>query len=131
MPSDSSRSESSSPGVCGRLDEVRDVLDEIEGPGVVGGEEGIGGGVTETERCVVARCNTGREPQAEEEDVLKGKSFECKVVSAMGGIVSWWAPDSPFTGSSWADLALFLTLSRAFLLLRLSRFKSAVDSTAV
>lgn len=117
--------------MCGRLDEVRDVLDEIEGPGVVGGEEGIGGGVTETERCVVARRNTGREPQAEEEDVLKRKSLACKVVSAMEGIVSWWAPDSPFTGSSWADLALFLTLSRAFLLLRLSRFKSAVDSTAV
>ena len=107
------------------------MLDEMEGPGVVGGEEGIGGGVTETERCVVARRSTGREPQAEEEDGSKRKSLECKVVSAMGGIVSRWAPDSPFTGSSWADLALFLTLSRAFFSRRRSRFMSSVDSTAV
>jgi len=112
------------------LDEVRDVLEEIEGPGVVGGDEGIGGGVTETERCVVARRNTGREPQAEDEDGSKGKSLECKVVSAMEGTVSRRAPDSPFTGSSWADLALFLKLSRAFLSLRLSRFMSSADSTA-
>jgi len=113
------------------LDDVRDVLDEMEGPGVVGGEEGIGGGVTETERCVVARRNTGREPQAEDEGALKRKSLECKAASAMGGTVSWWEPDSPFTGSAWADLALFLTLSRAFLSLRLSRFMSSVDSTRV
>jgi hypothetical protein len=129
MACDSSKSESS-PGVCGRLDEVREVLDEIDGPGVVGGEEGIGGGVTETERCVVARRNTGREPQVEEVGVSKRKSLGCKVVSAMEGIVSWWAPDSPFTGSCWTDLALFLTLSRAFLSLRLSRFMSSADSTA-
>ena len=116
--------------MCGRLDEVRDVLDEMEGPGVVGGEEGIGGGVTETERWVVARRNTGREPQVEEVGVSKRKSLECKVVSAMEGMVSRWAPDSPFTGSCWADLALFLTLSRAFLSLRLSRFMSSDDSTA-
>jgi len=83
----SSKSESSS-GVCGRLDDVRDVLDEMEGPGVVGGEEGIGGGVTETERCVVARRNTGREPQAEDEGALKRKSLECKAASAMGETVS-------------------------------------------
>jgi len=113
------------------LDDVRDVLDEIEGPGVVGGEEGIGGGVTETERCVVARRNTGREPQVEEEDVSKRKSLECKVVSAMEGTISWWAPDAPFTGSSWTDLALFLMLSRAFFSLRLSRFMSTADSTRV
>ena len=73
--SDSSKSESSS-GVCGRLDDVREVLDEMEGPGVVGGDEGIGGGVTETERCVVARRKTGREPQAEDEDGSKRKSLE-------------------------------------------------------
>lgn len=132
MSWESSRSESS-PGVCGRLDEVREVLDEIDmvGPGVVGGEEGIGGGVTETERCVVARRSTGREPQVEEVDASKRKSLGCKVVSAMEGMVSRWAPDSPFTGSFWTDLALFLTLSRAFLSLRLSRFMSSADSTAV
>ena len=84
---DSSRSESS-PGVCGLLDDVRDVLDEMEGPGVVGGEEGIGGGVTDTERCVVARCNTGREPQADEDEGSKRKSLGCKGASAMGGTIS-------------------------------------------
>jgi len=78
----------SSPGVCGLLDDVRDVLEETEGSGVVGVEEGIGGGVTDTERCVVARCNTGREPQAEEDGGSKRKSSECKRVSAMGGKVS-------------------------------------------
>jgi hypothetical protein len=130
MVCDSSKSESS-PGVCGRLDEVREVLDEMDGPGVVGGEEGIGGGVTETERCVVARRSTGREAQLEGAGVLKRKSLGCKVVSAMEGILSRWAPDSPFTGSFWTDLALFLTLSRAFLSLRLSRFMSSADSTAV
>jgi len=113
------------------LDEVREVLDEMDGPGVVGGEEGIGGGVTETERCVVARRNTGREPQVEDVGVSKRKSLGCKVVSAMEGIVSRWAPDSPFTGSFWTDLALFLTLSRAFLSLRLSRLMSSADSTRV
>jgi len=53
---------SSSLGVRGRLDDVREVLDELEGPGVeegedaIGGSEwGMGGGVTETERCVEAR----------------------------------------------------------------------------
>jgi hypothetical protein len=127
-PCDSSKSESS-PGVCGLLDDVRDVLDEMEGPGVVGGEDGIGGGVTDTERCVVARCNTGREPQADEDEGSKRKSLECKRESAMGGTATSWAPDSPFTGSSWADLALFLTLSRAFLSLRFSRFMSSGDST--
>jgi hypothetical protein len=71
---DSSRSESS-PGVCSLLDDVRDVLEEMEGSGVVGGEEGIGGGVTDTERCVVARCNTGREPQAGRRRGIKKEIF--------------------------------------------------------
>lgn len=84
---ESSRSESS-PGVCGLLEDVRDVLEEMEGPGVVGGEEGMGGGVTDTERCVVARCNTGREPQADEDEGSKRKSFGSKGASAMGGTVS-------------------------------------------
>ena len=127
---DSSKSESSS-GVCGRLDDVCEVLDEMEGPGVVGGDEGIGGGVTETERCVVARRKTGREPQPEDEGVSKRKSLGCKVVSAREGTIARWASDSPITDSSWADLTLFLRLSRAFLSLRLSRFMSSADSTTV
>lgn len=70
------------------MDDVREVLDEMEGPGVVGGDEGIGGGVIETERCVVARRNTGREPQAEDEGVSKRKSLECKVVSEREGTIA-------------------------------------------
>ncbi len=50
---------SSSNGVCRRLDELRDVLDEIEGPGVFGGDDGMGGGVTETERCTEDMCMAG------------------------------------------------------------------------
>jgi len=45
----------SSSGVLGRFDDVRDVLDELEGPGVESGDEGsssavIGGGVTDNDR---------------------------------------------------------------------------------
>ena len=36
------------------MDDVADVLEEIDGPGVVGGDEGIGGGVSERDRCNVA-----------------------------------------------------------------------------
>lgn len=49
---------SSSSGVCGLLDDVRDVLEEIDGPGVEPGVssngkgEFAGGGVTDTDRCI-------------------------------------------------------------------------------
>lgn len=48
---------SPSSGVLGLLEDVRDVLEDIEGPGVEPGVEGrwsvevVGEGVTETERC--------------------------------------------------------------------------------
>ena len=41
---------SPSSGVLRRLDDVAEVLEEIDGPGVVGGEEHIIGGVTERDR---------------------------------------------------------------------------------
>ena len=41
---------SPSSGVCGCLDEVWDVLEELDGPGVESGESDIGGGVMEMER---------------------------------------------------------------------------------
>jgi len=50
----------SSAGVRGRFDEVRDVAEDVDGPGVDCGEDGIGGGVTDTERCMVAMCMVGR-----------------------------------------------------------------------
>ena len=40
----SSSLSSSSSGVNGRLDDTADVRDDTDGPGVVGGDEGIGGG---------------------------------------------------------------------------------------
>jgi hypothetical protein len=36
------------------LEDVREVDDEIEGPGVDTGEDGIGGGVIDIERCIDA-----------------------------------------------------------------------------
>lgn len=58
---------SSSSGVCGRLEEVRDVLDDMEGPGVEpsehdlmkGGDDG-GEGVIENERCMAGMWIVGR-----------------------------------------------------------------------
>ena len=56
---------SSSSGVYGRFEEVREVEDEIEGPGVDAGEDGIGGGggVIDTERCIEAMWIAGRARQ--------------------------------------------------------------------
>lgn len=61
-------SSSSSSGVYGRLEDVRDVEDEIEGPGVDAGEDGIGGGggVIDTERCIDAMWIAGRARQKDE-----------------------------------------------------------------
>lgn len=42
--SSSSSSSSSSSGVNGRLEDTADVRDDTDGPGVVGGDEGMGGG---------------------------------------------------------------------------------------
>ena len=44
---------SPSSGVRGRLDDVAEVAEEREGSGVVGGEEGMGGGVMDVDRSKV------------------------------------------------------------------------------
>lgn len=59
--------------MCGLLDDVREVLEEIDGPGVESGVDGrsigdVGGGVTDTDRCIVAIWIAGRARQ--KEDVL-------------------------------------------------------------
>ena len=41
---------SPSSGVYGRFEDVADVREEMDGPGVVGGDEGMGGGENEAER---------------------------------------------------------------------------------
>lgn len=50
----------SSSGVRGRFEDVRDVDDQSDGPGVDLGEEAIGGGVMDTDLCIVAICIVGR-----------------------------------------------------------------------
>lgn len=45
---------SSSSGVCGLLEDVRDVSIDVEGEGVGVEVNASGGGVTETDRCIVA-----------------------------------------------------------------------------
>jgi len=54
--------EKMSSGVWGRFDDARDVVEEIDGPGVVGGDDGMGGGVTDSERSMGGRWTMGREP---------------------------------------------------------------------
>ena len=49
------KNSSSSSGVKGRLEDVREVEEEMEGPGVEMGDDGKGGGVTDTDRCPEAR----------------------------------------------------------------------------
>lgn len=57
---------SSSSGVCGLLEEVRETLDESDGPGVEPGVEGygggdiVGGGVMDRDRCKVVMWMVGR-----------------------------------------------------------------------
>jgi len=53
------------------LDDVREVLEEMDGPGVESGVEGssigdVGGGVTDTDRCIVAIWMAGRARQKDE-----------------------------------------------------------------
>jgi len=63
---------SSSAGVRGLLDDVRDVLEDIDGPGVepgvksTGCGEDVGEGVTETERCMAGMCIVGLARQNDE-----------------------------------------------------------------
>lgn len=48
------------------MEEVAEVVEEMEGPGVVGGDDGIGGGVTDCDRCMVEMWMFGRACQKEE-----------------------------------------------------------------
>ena len=53
------------------MDDVREVLEEMDGPGVESGVDGsnigdVGGGVTDTDRCIVAIWMAGRARQKDE-----------------------------------------------------------------
>jgi len=58
------------------LDDVRDVPSEVEGAGVdvevdaKGGGDDVGGGVTDTDRCMVAMCMAGRARQKDDAVVV-------------------------------------------------------------
>ena len=131
------RWETSSPssGVRGRLDEVADVLEEMDGPGVVGGDEGMGGGVTERERCMVAMWMVGRACQKDE-----------VVVGVARGTATGWgrlavAVDEEAvalelgtmcccrSGALETDLARFFSLSLSRSLSRRSRLRARRSSS--
>jgi hypothetical protein len=63
-------SRSVSTGVCGLFDDMCDVVDEVQGPGVGDGEGGMGGGVTDIDRgmmmliCGLPKWKTGSFPDA-------------------------------------------------------------------
>jgi len=114
----SSAKSSPSSGVRGRLDDVRDVLDEIEGPGVEAGVDGSrsgdvkGGGVTETDRCIVAMWIAGRARQKDDVDAAVG----CGMAMVNG--VATGTASSPvpcvFSSIIAASRAFLRSRSRAF-----------------
>lgn len=112
------RCETSSPssGVRSRFDEVADVLEEIDGPGVVGGDEGMGGGVTERERCMVAMLMVGRACQKDEVDVV--------VLVARGTGAGRLAGAGAATGTLALELATALGCLSAGLTAGFTRFLS-------
>lgn len=116
---------SSSSGVRGLFDDVREVLDELDGPGV---EDGVdkkcigdepGGGVTETDRCMVAMWMAGRAAQKDEGPALGGITIGMVVVLAFGVAL---CPASPSFSRAFASaFARFLSsFFSLFLILRSS-----------
>lgn len=102
--------------MCGRLDDVPDVVDEIEGPGVVGGDDGMGGGVTETERCILAMWMDGR--SACQKDAVDGLGTGA---ARLGGAdTDATAAEVDATGASDLGVGLSPGLARAFRLSSLS-----------
>lgn len=109
-------SSSPSSGVCGRFDELADVVDEMDGPGVVGGEDGMGGGVTDTDRCIVAMWIVGRACQ--KDDVVgrgaagAGAGRLC-ALAAGGGALDVEAAGTGLCGGFAGALARLASLSRS------------------
>ena len=110
---------SSSPGVRGRLEEVRDVTDDVDGPGVSGGEDGIGGGVTETERWPATMLIAGRACQ-KDDGVLLARGVGERRDAAGGSAVDVLAlavgsGGRALSAGLGAGLGRFLACSRSFL----------------
>ena len=99
------------------MDDVRDVPDDTDGPGVLGGDEG-GGGVTEIERCIVEIWTTGRAIQ--NADVVgcgRGVGVErlAVVVETADALALVLATGGAFSTCLGTGLAFFLICSRSFL----------------
>ena len=131
---------SSSSGVCGLLDDVRDVLEEIDGPGVEPGVssngkgEFAGGGVTDTDRCIAGIWMVGLERQNEE--VLAAGGCGCGielVLASLPSVVALRAapPINSFCRAFAATFARFLSLSRSFFSFFLNFLSSSSLSTSL
>lgn len=111
----------SSSGVRGRLDDVLDVVDQSDGPGVDLGDEGMGGGVTETDRCIVAMCIVGRwlipRARQKEEGCMRGALTGCVGAGGMerAGVDLAVGSAVGLLSSAFAAAFFFLSLSRSFL----------------
>lgn len=111
----------SSSGVWGRFEDVRDVVDHSDRPGVDLGEEAIGGGVTDTDRCIVAMCIVGRwlVPRARQKEegcmadaLTDGVGAGC---AERVGVDLMVGSGAGFSSSDLAAAFLFFILSRSFL----------------
>jgi hypothetical protein len=101
---------SSSSGVRGLFEEVREVLEDMEGPGVEAGDKGMGGGVTETERCMVAMWMVGRALQ--KDDAPAGNRIDGMVSFVVVDVTDVaFAASSAAAFSRAAFFSLFFSLS--------------------
>ena len=122
--SSSSPSSSSSSGVSGLLDDVRDVPTELVGAGVdvevdarEGGDE-RGGGVTETDRCIVAMWMAGRARQKDDADAEAAFLVGELEVDANNWGVEDIISDLTSTAASGSSLCLALAAATSLLLSR-------------
>lgn len=123
-------SSSSSLGVYGLFDEVAEVADDSEGPGVEDGEDIMGGGVTETDRELVAMWIAGRVCQKVD---IVGRGVGAWIIgffwTGAGGRETIWLVEGAAGAFSraLADSFLWFSLSRSLSLcfsFSLSRFFS-------
>lgn len=116
---------------------MREVLEELDGPGVEAGVDGnsigdvMGGGVTETERCPVAMWMDGRAFQ--KWDVLAVTGIGCAMVLVLAILVPPVALEAAPSANAFccAFTTAFLSLSRSFFSLFLILFACSSFSTAL
>lgn len=127
---------SPSSGVRGLLEEAVDVAEDKEGSGVLGGDEGgIGGGVTELERCPVAMLIAGRACQKEEVvgGVTRGMGLGWgRLAGAVDVDATVLEPAATWglSGAMERDFARFLSCSRSFSRSRFSFLRALRSSSS-